>query len=584
MEKIGKYDIVGILGKGAMGIVYKAFDPDISREVAIKTIRFDLVENGTEKDDLMGRFMREAQAVGRLNHPNIITIYDVGREGDMTYIVMQFIEGQSLQSRIAAHEKFSVDKTIKLMLQLCDALECAHEQGIVHRDIKPANILMDKSEKPYVADFGVARVETSTLTQTGTAVGTPSYMAPEQVSGTNVDNRADIFSLGVIMYEMLTGKRPFAGDSITTIIYKIMNEEPLSPLEVKRDLPPVFDVIIKKSLAKDPEKRYQSCKDFAEDIHNLGGGAEKTMAFEVGEEVRKGIKKKKGRKLALRLSLVLLAAIILGGGAYYLLVLNPQQQEMNIAESETTQPLIQDPIQESTLPSTQESIPSSTSSSDNAEVSEIDPFADKIESMNKSFDEGKFLEVRSIAEQILDEDSTHSEAQDFLDRAQAQINAAEVTRIVALGIQSYENGDFTQSIQEMEKVLRLDKNNEEAQRYINLSGETISRGEIQKIVEGQIKAEEEKDLLSLLNDIGLPALSDQKKADAMLFFNYYDDIKSSVSNLTINFSDAENATVQFYHLLTAVYKRTEEKKVIFDGQKTWTFVRQGESWKITAYE
>ena len=232
MEKIGKYDIVGILGKGAMGIVYKAFDPDISREVAIKTIRFDLVENGTEKDDLMGRFMREAQAVGRLNHPNIITIYDVGREGDMTYIVMQFIEGQSLQSRISAHEKFSVDKTIKLMLQLCDALECAHEKGIVHRDIKPANILMDKSEKPYVADFGVARVETSTLTQTGTAVGTPSYMAPEQVSGTNVDSRADIFSLGVIMYEMLTGKRPFAGDSITTIIYKIMNEEPLSPLEV----------------------------------------------------------------------------------------------------------------------------------------------------------------------------------------------------------------------------------------------------------------------------------------------------------------------------------------------------------------
>jgi serine/threonine protein kinase len=581
MEKIGKYDIVGILGKGAMGIVYKAFDPDINREVAIKTIRFDLIENGTEKDDLMGRFMREAQAVGRLNHPNIITIYDVGREGDLTYIVMQFIEGPSLQNRIASQEKFTIENTIKLMNQLCDALECAHEQGIVHRDIKPANILMDKSGKPYVADFGVARVETSTLTQTGTAVGTPSYMAPEQVSGTNVDNRADIFSLGVIMYEMLTGKRPFAGDSITTIIYKIMNEEPLSPLEVKKDLPPVFDAILRKALSKDPEQRYQSCKGFADDINNLGGGAEKTMAFEVEEEVKKGIRKKKGKKLVLRLSLILLAAIIIGGGAYYyMFIMKPQQEEVNTAagevlssETESVTPSQDTPV-----------IPPPEEASADPVPTEPDPFADQIASMKKNFDDGNFLEARSIAEQILAENADHSEAQDYLDRAQAQINSAEAARIVESGIQSYEDGDYAQCIEEMERALQLDRNNAEAKNYMRLSGEAISGGQIKAVVDNQIKAEEEEDLLTLLNDIGLPDLSEQKKADAMFFFNNYNDIKSTVSDISISFSDAENATVQFYHLLTAVYNRTGEKKVIFDGQKTWTFSRQGESWKITAYE
>jgi len=259
MEKIGKYDITGMLGKGAMGIVYKALDPDINREVAIKIIRFDLVSEESDKEEVMERFMREAQAAGKLTHPNIITIYDVGREGDMTYIVMQYIKGRSLQKMVSSGEKISTQEVIQLMDQLCSALDYAHNNGIVHRDIKPANILMDKEGKPFIVDFGVARIETSTLTEAGTTIGTPSYMSPEQVMGKKVDRRSDIFSLGSILYELLTGRRAFLAQSITTVIYKIINEEPPALSEVKKGLPGSFEQVISKALAKDPDDRYSTC-------------------------------------------------------------------------------------------------------------------------------------------------------------------------------------------------------------------------------------------------------------------------------------------------------------------------------------
>ena len=176
MKKIGKYEILGILGRGGMGIVHKALDPDIEREVAIKTIRFDTLTEGLEKEEQLNRVIREAKAAGRLNHPNIITIYDVGRDKDLTYIVMQYVDGQSLQNLIDSGKSFSPQEIIDTLKPVSEALDFAHQGGIVHRDIKPANILIDKSGQPFLADFGVARIETSTLTIAGTTVGTLGYM------------------------------------------------------------------------------------------------------------------------------------------------------------------------------------------------------------------------------------------------------------------------------------------------------------------------------------------------------------------------------------------------------------------------
>jgi tRNA A-37 threonylcarbamoyl transferase component Bud32/tetratricopeptide (TPR) repeat protein len=264
--KIGKYAILGEIGRGAMGIVYKATDPYIGRTVAIKTIRFDVLGQGPERDMAQKRFMREAHSAGNLSHPNIVTIYDVGEDGDLSYIAMEYIDGCSLEELISSRKKLSLEETASLVEQVANALDTAHRKGVIHRDIKPANILIDQEGKPHLVDFGIARLSTSTMTQTNMIMGTPYYMSPEQIAGKKVDNRSDIFALGGVLYEMLTGQKPFPGESITTVIYKIMNENPLPVRNFQKNLPEGLEPILQKALAKDPAARYQSCREMVNDI------------------------------------------------------------------------------------------------------------------------------------------------------------------------------------------------------------------------------------------------------------------------------------------------------------------------------
>ena len=266
MEKIGKYNIIEELGSGAMGVVYKAEDPVIGRTVAIKTIRTDYLKGKSGQDEALKRFVREAQSAGNLSHPNIITIHDINEDDGMMYIVMEFIEGSSLEDLISSGRIFSVDETLWIISQVADALDYAHSKGVIHRDIKPANILIDNDGKPRIVDFGIARISTSTLTQADTALGTPYYMAPEQIAGKKIDGRSDLFSLGAVVYEMLTDVKPFAGDNITTIIYKIVNELPPAVRTLNRSLPDGLDYILNKAMAKTPEERYQTGRELVENL------------------------------------------------------------------------------------------------------------------------------------------------------------------------------------------------------------------------------------------------------------------------------------------------------------------------------
>jgi len=266
--KIGKYTIVGEIGRGAMGIVYKAVDPYIGRTVAVKTIRFDILGQGPERDIAQKRFMREAHSAGNLSHPNIVTIYDVGEDQGISYIAMEYVDGSSLDDLMHSKQMFSLEEILSLIEQVAEGLENAHKKGVVHRDIKPANILIDSENRARIVDFGIARISTSTMTQTNMIMGTPYYMSPEQISGRKVDNRADIFALGGILYELLTGQKAFPGDNLTTVIYKIINEEPLPIRSMKKNLPEGLDFIVSKALAKAPEERYQSCREFVHDLRH----------------------------------------------------------------------------------------------------------------------------------------------------------------------------------------------------------------------------------------------------------------------------------------------------------------------------
>ncbi len=255
-KAIGRFEIEGVLGRGAMGVVYLARDPVIGRKVALKTLV--LPEGAEEAEEFRIRFLREAQAAGILNHPGIVTVYDAGVDETtgLSYIAMEFVEGKSLRDLMRQGYPFSYSDVARIGAALAVALDYAHAKGVVHRDIKPANILLTEQGAVKITDFGVARLATSSLTTTGQFIGTPNYMSPEQVTGSPVDGRSDLFSLGVVLFELLTGKRPFAGETLTEVSYKIVHEPPPVPSQVRPGLPPAFNPIILKLLEKNPENRY----------------------------------------------------------------------------------------------------------------------------------------------------------------------------------------------------------------------------------------------------------------------------------------------------------------------------------------
>ena len=267
--KAGRYEIVGELGRGAMGVVYKATDPVIGRTVAVKTIKLSEEGTGMSRPELLTRFQTEARAAGLLTHPNIVVVFDAGEEDGLYYITMELVEGKSLQSHLDGGQAFPLPRVLRIMEQTCSALQFAHERNVVHRDIKPANIMLTADDTVKVTDFGTAKIlQFGTMQQTAHVMGTPSYMSPEQVKGRAVDGRSDIFSLGVLLYEMVTGEKPFPGQNITTVIYKIVNEEPVPPRQIDPTIHAGLSAVVMKALAKEPEARYQSCRDMLEDLRN----------------------------------------------------------------------------------------------------------------------------------------------------------------------------------------------------------------------------------------------------------------------------------------------------------------------------
>jgi serine/threonine-protein kinase len=265
ISHLGRYEIISELGQGAMGVVYKARDPLIDRVVAIKTINLSLALD--EKEEYEARFYQEARAAGRLSHHNIVTIYDVGKSGDVAYIAMEFLEGRELRDILNEKRVLPVEQVIDIVAQVAEGLAYAHERGIVHRDVKPSNIMVAHDGHVKITDFGIARMASAAVrTQTGMVLGSPKYMSPEQVVGKVTDQRSDIFSLGIMLYEMLTGRAPFTGENINAIMYQTLNAVPPQPSSLNPAVPEMLNFIVAKALVKEMEDRYQSARELANDL------------------------------------------------------------------------------------------------------------------------------------------------------------------------------------------------------------------------------------------------------------------------------------------------------------------------------
>lgn len=268
---LGRYEVVRELGKGAMGVVYLGKDPLIGRLVALKTIRISAVEDEDTKE-FRERFVREAQAAGNLSHPSIVTVHDIGEDDSsgISYIAMEYVEGPNLKEILQQGKQLPFSEIAEAIAQVAEALDYAHSKGIIHRDVKPANIILCGDSRVKITDFGIAKIASSVanLTSTGQFLGTPNYMAPEQIKGTAVDGRTDIFSLGIVLYEALTRRKPFGGDSLTTISYKIVHDTFLPLRDVDSSIPEEFEAMVAKCLEKEPARRYQRARELAVDLRN----------------------------------------------------------------------------------------------------------------------------------------------------------------------------------------------------------------------------------------------------------------------------------------------------------------------------
>ena len=263
MASFGRYEIEGKLGEGAMGVVYRAKDSAIGRIVALKMLS---AEVGAE-EELHQRFQREAEAIGRLNHPNVVTVYDLGQHDGQLYMAMELLEGEDLRTLIESRAEVPLADRVRILMQICEGLGYAHSRGVVHRDVKPANIHVSASGKVKLLDFGLARVAArETITRRGVILGTPDYMAPEQATGKGVDRRSDIFSAGAVFYEFLTLEKPFKGKTLHAVLYQIIQEEPDALLTMNPEIPVRLAAVVHGMLRKDPEKRYAAMEDVCRDL------------------------------------------------------------------------------------------------------------------------------------------------------------------------------------------------------------------------------------------------------------------------------------------------------------------------------
>lgn len=269
---LGRYKVLKELGRGSMGVVYLGKDPTIQRFVAIKTMRLDEITDDGTLQNVKARFFREAESTGRLSHPNIVTIFDAGEEDNLGYIAMEMIQGTTLKQWSRKPNLLPLEKVVSILATVADAMDYAHQQGVVHRDIKPANIMLTTEEVVKIMDFGIAKMATSSRTQTDIVLGTPMYMSPEQIAGKKVDGRSDIFSLAVVMFELLTGRPPFTADNVSALLFAVAHTPHPSLKSIRPDLPPLVKKILDRALQKDPALRHRRAGEFAAELRSCRQG------------------------------------------------------------------------------------------------------------------------------------------------------------------------------------------------------------------------------------------------------------------------------------------------------------------------
>jgi len=600
--KIGKYTVVGVIGRGAMGIVYKGVDPFIGRTVAIKTIRLDVIGQKFAMEEAQSRFLREARSAGNLNHPNIVTVYEVGEDAGTTFIAMEYIDGPSLEELLASGKKFALEDVIELVGRIAEGLDSAHRKDITHRDIKPGNILIDQDGNPHIVDFGIARLSTSTMTQANTVMGTPFYMSPEQIAGRPVDQRADIFALGCILYELLASQKPFGGDTVTTVIYRIMNEDPPPLRSVQKNVPEGLEYIVNKALDKDPESRYQSCREFIEDLRNYP---------KLRPKPAEGAEKKTKRRVPAvpAASIIILAVGIIG--IFFLVRQKPAPVQNDAQQTAAQQQPSTLLSQEAAAAQNKSAAPDVSKKEESVGSPEFKPPAQlqptaseklqlkaprqeadpSIALVKKDGSAAKITPPLNDTKKPAEKMAARTEAPPAEpkeprpeDRLKAQ-REIDIRTSLEASRRSFDAGNFPETLAQAKKALSLDAGHAEAASLFLSASLKLAPGEIKTLADQYVQSLKEKRYGDFLKKSWSPELFAKINKEMDVLFGLYDDIQASASNLTVVFKEVGveriMAEANFFHILAGRSRSTGVRQVLFEGLYKWSLEKAGDNWLIT---
>ena len=697
----GRYLILEELGKGGMGSVYKAYDKEVEEKIALKTIKSEIAAD----EKVIQRFRNELKIARKISHKNVCRMFDLGREDDTYYIAMEYVSGEDLKSSVRRMGPLSTGKVLGFATEICEGLAEAHRLGIVHRDLKPQNIMIDRDGIAQIMDFGIARSrELKGMTENGSTIGTPEYMSPEQVEGEDIDLRSDIYSMGVILYEMVTGRTPFEGKTPMSIAMKHVTEKPKEPKGLNMQISEDLSRVIMKCMEKDKTHRFQSALDLLYALKEIERGI---PAIERIKPARKPVT---SREITVSFSVrrflipvaALLGVVIIGGGIWYfvlrpesskptlsspvptkettlaaahefledkdysealdlfnsVLELDPEDPDVRfnkatiLKEQGKTEEALQefekvivldeeDPRSYKQLGEIFEqkkdfekgvfyykkyiALASLSESADTGEVakrvtemearlrpeggeeaqgvtadkstvtreitprqaeskeSEVD-LSQRLNSGIRAFNQERYDQSISVMREILRLDPSNSQAKSYFNRAQQekakQLKKQEIGQGISLAQVAYERGDYEECLNQVKKVLRLDPENEEANRYYNLAEQVVAPEKMKIIVNGYVQSLNNKDLVSFYENTCSSALFQRIKGDTELISSLYKSFRSVASNIKIQLKENSRAEVSFSNIITGIPVSEEQRQVVFEGTYIWEMEKQDETWKI----
>ena len=605
----GRYQIIEELGIGGRGRVYKAYDLDLEEKVALKLIKPEIAAD----ENTIQRFRNELKIARKIAHKNVCRMFDLGKEGDNYYISMEYVSGEDLKSTVRRVGPLSTGKAIFIAKQVCHGLSEAHRQGIIHRDLKPQNIMIDREGNVRVMDFGIARsMEAKGLTEDGLVMGTPEYMAPEQVEGRKADKRSDIYSMGVILYELMTGQVPFDGLTPMSVASKHLTKRPREPRELNSQVPINLSEVIMRCMEKEKGRRYQNIEELLFRLTEIEKGMPSTDTI---KPERKPITSKEItisfnlRKLLIPVSLV--ATVIMIGVLTWKLVLNPKTEkeffssapskeealsaeQNHLIDEDSISPASKnpDPDKPKKITATQEAQPVPAKKQEAPVVKPKSKEKDQrkmdilaiLDKGIESFNHEQYEECIKQMEEVLRTDAGNESAQHYLAEAikknEIKITQEEIAHRIHLSQAAYQSGDYQECLRQSKQVLSLDPKNSEAKKYSDLANVKIIPGQIGNIIQLYIQSINENMLNNFYQNRCSATLYQKLREEVELISSQFDNFEAQASDITLRFKENDRMEVRFANITTGVSKKDKSRQVIFEGTYFWELEKKEGRWKI----